>query len=265
MGGLGNQLFQYAFSRYIEFLTGHPSVLYTGIYDQKFNEEGLTLRNFSLDIFNTDYVGANGSVVCEKIITENDFTNKIQFNNTFFKGYWQCIDYYGSILDTLADELSINKSYISNDIQSIADMIRSTESLSLHVRRTDYLNPTNQNIFCQLTQNYYETSIKCIIDKIGCKPILYIFSDDYDYVKSEMENFMGCKTVIMPPRKDYEDFYLMSAAKHHIIANSSFSYWSALLSNNTDSITAGPKYWFKHTPTPRLYLDSWICIENHRN
>ncbi len=262
MGGLGNQLFQYAFSKYIERYTKNSSILHTGFFDMDFSKPGMTAREFALDKFNTHYAATKDSVTCSRMITDESSDFDPDTDNVFFYGYWQSRDYYLNNLDSLSSELTVKDEYLSDDIKLIGEKIASCESISIHVRRTDYLNGFNKNIFCELTVDYYKAAVKYITDNIKSEPAIFIFSDDHDYIKSNMSDFMGHKTIIIDPHKDYEDLYLMSKAKHHIIANSTFSLWGALLSKNPEGITVAPETWFMDRPTANLYPDNWIRIKN---
>ena len=117
----------------------------------------------------------------------------------------------------------------------------------------------NAQIFEQLTQDYYASAVSIIEQYTHEKPVLYIFSDAPEYAAENMKDFMGCRTVIMPPCEPYQDMYLMTKAKHNIIANSTFSWWGATLNANPDNITAAPAKWMKGR-TVNLYHKDWITL-----
>ncbi len=127
----------------------------------------------------------------------------------------------------------------------------------MHFRRTDFLNAENKAIFNTISYSYYSEALKKIEKLIGHKPIIYLFSDDSDYIKDI--NFEGYETYPISQENDYEDFYLMSHTKHHIIANSTFSWWSAIL-GETDGITIAPQKWYKSEFTPNIFFDDWILL-----
>lgn len=260
MGGLGNQLFQYVFSKYIEHLTGKPSALHTGFFGVDLKGTVITPRAYSLDFFNTDYICINENIECERVIANESDLFDANTDNTFFSGYWQDKRFYYEIRDLVDKELQLKPEFISREMSDIAKEMSTVDSVSLHVRRTDYLNQQNKDIFLEPGVKYYHDAVSTLIQKLGHKPVLYIFSDDHDYISSNMNNFCGCETHIMKPRKDYEDIYLMSQAKHHIIANSTFSWWGAVLGRYPDGITIAPMEWYKDGHMPDLYPDSWICI-----
>lgn len=266
MGGLGNQLFQYVFSKYAEKLTGHPSELLTQFYELDLESiEGVSAREYVLEKFNTKCIYADKNISYENTVTDGNIVLDKSVDNTLFNGYWQNIRYIMPPNDSAISDLTLKPEYISDDIRNIAAEIASCESVALHVRRADYLNDYNKNLFCALSLDYYKCAVNHLSDKIDTEPVLYVFSDDHDFVCSNMSDFEGFRTVIMEPHKDYEDLYLMSVAKHHIIANSTFSLWGALLSKHSDGVTIAPKRWFKDRPTPDLYPDNWICMDNTVN
>ena len=99
-----------------------------------------------------------------------------------------------------------------------------------------------------------------IIRTVGDNVKAYVFSEDTEFASELIKHFRGINIKLMPLREDYEDLYLMSMAKHHIIANSSFSWWSAAIAKTRNGITVAPKNWFIDRPSPNLYLDGWRVI-----
>ena len=262
MGGLGNQLFQYTFSKYLEKINSYPVVLYTGFYDMDFRDMGISARDCSLDRYNTRYISTNEHITCDKVITEESFDPDVIADNSFFNGYWQDINFYSKISHLIHADLKLKPEYISDEIKKIAHEMRGCESVAVHVRRKDYLNVYNKDTFYELSLDYYVSAVNLIAMKLNCTPVLYIFSDDYDYIKTNMSNFCGYRTILMEPRKDYEDLYLMTQTRHHIIANSTFSWWGAVLSEYIDGITIAPRHWFKDRRDPDLYPDNWVIMSN---
>ncbi len=263
MGGLGNQLFQYVYSKYLENKTGRTSVLFAGIYGANVEKTAITARDFSLDKFNTHYDIITEIPSYDHVETD-DFANSVSklTDNIFFNGYWQNKEYFFTVRDSMIDDLTLRPEYITDEMSSIADKMENCESVSIHLRHSDYLNQYNSGIFEYLSPEYYKKAVNHLISVLGHKPVLYIFSDDYDYISFYMTDFCDCETHIMEPRRNYEDLYLMSKARHHVIANSTYSWWGAMLSTCRDGITIAPTYWYKDKKTPDLYPDSWITINN---
>lgn len=258
-GGLGNQLFQYVFSEYLKKL---------GVRDVRIDRTwfegncvGGTSREFLLDRFNTDYICTDGCVQNEYQCTENEYVDEIPLNvdDVSYVGYWQDIRFFSYVRAEVSSRLILRSEYIDDDMRACMDGMRACNSVALHIRRTDYLNAENVQVFEQLTQDYYGQAVSLIGELTGEAPVLYIFSDDTEYVRANMDGFMGCRTVIMEQREPYQDMYLMSGTRHNVIANSTFSWWGATLNYYADNITVAPSAWLRGRKL-NLYHDDWIVL-----
>ena len=134
----------------------------------------------------------------------------------------------------------------------------------MHVRRGDYANDPNTNKYwgtCGI--EYYLEALKYITSKAGNNSMyIFIFSDDIEWVKENMPLQYAATFVSSPEIKDYEELILMSQCDHHIIANSSFSWWGAWLDPKSDKIVIAPKRWtIKDEKNFRdIVPSSWIRI-----
>lgn len=255
MGGLGNQLFEYTFAKYLQNITGKASVLYTDVYGTQHEK-----RSFVLDRFECDYIEIKGSVLCDSMILEYEMPDDLRVDRAFFAGFWQDKRYYNELKDSVVKDLSLKQAFISDDIKYKADEIsKSLDSVALHIRRGDYLEGINTQVFVSQSMDYYRNALRRIVNILGYKPKVYIFSDDYEYISMQQDEYEGCQIIPMKPGRDYEDLYLMSCATHHIIANSSFSWWGAALSKQ-DGITIMPDKWFKDRQDPDLAVEGWMKI-----
>lgn len=272
IGGLGNQLFQYAFGRAISEKYGEK--LYLDLfYIKKGNFlRSMTVRSFELDnyLINSNKMSVLESLLLRKFDLKNKFVEKDTFFDksvfkdhfNWFVGYWQSYKYFNDIRDKLLVELIPKK--LSSESIKLAEQIDKCNSVSIHIRRGDYLNKTNSNFFFDLVNsNYYKDAIKLISKKIK-KPVFFVFSDDLLWVKSNMD-FGKNKVNFVDFNKDknaFEDIYLMSRCKHNIIANSTFSWWGAWLNQNKNCLTIAPKKWFfdKNKSTKDLIPKSWVRI-----
>lgn len=153
------------------------------------------------------------------------------------------------------------KSDVTNE--QVAQNILSVNAVSLHVRRGDYVSNLTINQFhgtCSL--EYYNQAIAQIAKKVET-PHFFVFSDDPEWVKSNLKIDYSITIVDHNNAdKNYEDIRLMSLCKHHIIANSSFSWWGAWLCRNPNKIVIAPLKWFndKSINTTDLIPDGWIKI-----
>ncbi len=147
--------------------------------------------------------------------------------------------------------------------KDIGEMIQSFKSVSLHIRRGDYVSNkvTNQvHGVCDL--NYYSHAISYIAERIS-NTHLFVFSDDPEWAKGNLKTEIPTFFVDNNRAdKDYEDLKLMRQCKHNIIANSSFSWWGAWLNQNAGKIVIAPKKWFndKSINTKDLIPEKWIRL-----
>ena len=182
--------------------------------------------------------------------------------NIYTDGYWQSEKYFSEIRDLLLREFAFKYEQDAKN-REIADKIKKTESISLHIRRGDYVrNSMTNQVHGLCSIDYYQEAVNYIVRKIPmCH--FYIFSDDHAWVR---ENFTLDYPFTMVDHNDasrnYEDMRLMSLCHHNIIANSSFSWWGAWLNTNSDKIVCAPKKWF-NDPTRNakdLIPESWVKI-----
>ncbi len=134
-------------------------------------------------------------------------------------------------------ELFTPREPLSDQNQKIKKLIESTESVSVHVRRTDYQNFS----WGCLTLKYYQEAINIIKEKTGKDISIFAFSDDPDFVEQNFHFCTNLHVVRNRPDAGFVDIDLMRSCKHNIIANSSFSWWGAYLNNNKDKCVIAPR------------------------
>jgi hypothetical protein len=289
-GGLGNQMFQYAAARRLAEV--HNTEL--GFDLSPFESD--ILRNYELDVFNISGRPAsaeelecvNLSVINKnlvkhagidltgippvkgrwklKYVPERSFSFDPEIlhlpDNVYLEGYWQSERYFSDACDVIREDLSFKISP-SGKNKEIQDIIHSTESISIHIRRGDYIsNPKTNQIHGTCDISYYSAAVDYISGKLD-SPHFFIFSDDPEWVGSNF-SIPGDVTYIVHNGSDkaYEDMRLMSSCRHHIIANSSFSWWGAWLSQNPDKVVIAPEKWFNESDvdTKDLIPGSWIRL-----
>ena len=188
----------------------------------------------------------------------------------YFWGYWPFGEYLDEIRETLLSEFSFPKLTESENIV-LAEDIASNNSVSIHVRRGDYLN--YKDVYADVSINYYKDAAE-YIDKVVKNPKFYVFSDDIQWCQSEFEK-LGLtyrNTIYITwnhADKSYRDMQLMSLCKNNIITNSGFSTWAAFLNKNPDKIVIEPKEyytkeWIEENEKAgcRFYKNRWIEIDN---
>lgn len=198
---------------------------------------------------------------------ENNFDPKYLElkGNKYIAGYFNSWKYFENVQDEVRKVFTFPE-ILEVDRQNfeILNKIKNTESISIHVRRGDYIG-SNLDV-CDL--DYYKRSFEFIIKELEKRNIkseyisFYIFSDDIDWCRSNFEFLKEYNTMYVDWNKsqnNYKDIQLMSKCKHNIIPNSTFSWWSAWLNENTNKVVIAPKYWFKEilTSNDRL-LNNWI-------
>jgi hypothetical protein len=280
-GGLGNQLFQYAFGKSIATLSEDDLYIDTSLF------ENYDLRNFQLDKFNVCYQQSTSNKLgiyninnkyklhalrlinkylklFPNIFFEKElwvFDDKV-FNSTsiIYVGYWQSFKYFENIRDLLLQEFTLKNS-IGKINLDILSKITASNSISIHIRRGDYVATNSNHTISVCSIAYYEEAIKIMIDDIQ-DPVFFIFSDDIEWVKSNL-NLTARKCVYVDNNSSNPEFdlELMKNCKHNIIANSTFSWWGAWLNDTNGKKIIAPKIWMYGAPVSKdLVPSDWILL-----
>lgn len=253
-GGLGNQLFQWAYGKSLSIQLNQPLYLDLSFLNRVI--PGITKREYELHYFDNildqtiESLSEHGlSALRYQRITDHQNTFLCPNTNYYLDGYFQNEKYFLQFVDTIKSQLQPKESIVS-EVHNLARQIQDCDSLSLHVRRTDYLL---HGYHQPKDINYYNTAINQIkkYDKI------FIFSDDIGWCKSNIK-FTNC--VFIENLKNIQDLYLMSLCKNNIIANSSFSWWAAWLNNNPDKTVVCPNSWFRGVDASSFVPSNWIKI-----
>jgi hypothetical protein len=271
-GGLGNQMFQYAFGKACAIKNQTDIILDISRLERSHTSPNNTTRSLEIHIFNSEitiasvkdlkkhkpimYKIANviaintgyGGIQTSKYFIENKFyfNKKISLisTNCFISGYWQSYLYFNKIKTFIDDEYKFPE-LINIQNRSIMKEIKTVNSISLHIRRTDYINNNNNtegHIVCSV--DYYLKAVAVLSNKV-VEPVFFIFSDDINWAKKNIHLKYPCKFISNNTGKSsYIDMQLMSNCKHNIISNSSFSWWGAWLNKNPEKIVVAPKYWY---------------------
>lgn len=276
-GGLGNQLFQYSFGRFLSIKINEEVKLDASSLSGPKD----TPRTYALDVFNI-YLKMATNIEIEKTKYPYGFLSKIfriinqkvlkRYNigydeyllksrSKYFEGYFQSYKYLDPIRDVLLTEITLKES-IEDKCKEVLENIKKSNSVSIHIRRGDYVNDekTKQaHNVCDL--EYYKKAINIINDKIE-NPVFFIFSDDINWVRENLKINAETHYVSNEAIKDFEELIIMSKCYNNIIANSSFSFWGAWLNQNENKIVIAPGKW--HNKLDYEYKDllpgSWIKI-----
>lgn len=289
-GGLGNQLFQYAAGLQLASARGVELKLDLSFYEQDktANHVAFALGQFNIDSqialpdelscfesenpngllgrFLRQLVFCFRTVSRGHIFLEKHFHYDPQIINVpkkiLLDGYWQSEKYFYDISDKIREKFEPKIKFSNKDIE-VAEDINKKNSVSVHIRRGDYVSNKLANEYhgvCNI--DYYLRAFDYIHRQIQC-PSFFVFSDDIPWVK---QNLGFLKNTIFVDHNDerraVHDLYLMSLCRHHIIANSTFSWWGAWLGEFPDKIVVAPRKWFSKPEinTSDLLPASWVTL-----
>lgn len=286
MGGLGNQLFQYAAARRISYVNNVQLKFDISAFNnggsrsyclEKFNVAGQVALPRDIARFaNADRPAfvrlyskwADGlkfyhrrSIVRERRFHFDPSLLKVS-GHVYLDGYWQSEKYFKDIQNVIRRELAF-KRLPGNAKDDLARRIRQEVSVSLHIRRGDYASDEKvKRVHGECELGYYHTALQKLTGLIR-DPHIFVFSDDPQWAQ---DNLHLSHPVTFVSRggteSQYEDFRLMTICKHHIIANSSFSWWGAWLSEYPAKVVFAPKAWFKTSErdSKDIVPESWQLI-----
>ena len=273
-GGIGNQLFQYVLGQYLYYKYGQEVR-----YDDNSYRITDKLRKRELDSLDIDikydnkciftlYSGIKGRLLRYFyqlnpkhifIGLDEKLPDAFKMDHEYFlQAYWQDYKYYDALLSVNPDFKLVTKVF-PKELVDLRQLISSTaDSVSVHIRRGDYFKPEFVNIYGVCTDDYFLKAMTMIEEKVT-DPSYFVFSDDLEWVKG---NLHFNKNTVFIPNYDISQFAfieLMSLCKHHIISNSSFSWWGAVLNEQKDAIVISPSKWLLNTDKT-IALDKWTKI-----
>lgn len=261
MGGLGNQLQQYALYRKMVCL-GKEARLDISWFNEKRAGNNVTGRELELNYFDrliyetsteeekaflTGNAGIGGKLRRKLLpFTVHSFKETkmyhpeiFSYDNMYLSGYFACEKYYGDILYDLREKIQFPGSGNPMNGQLVQEM-QNCNSVSVHIRRGDYLNVENMAMFGNIcTDMYYDSAMEMVRQEIP-NVHFYLFSDDIFYVKNRYQGENYTIVDVNHGRDSFYDIWLMSNCKHNICANSTFSFWGARLNRNENKIMIRP-------------------------
>ncbi|WPU95796.1 alpha-1,2-fucosyltransferase [Mucilaginibacter sabulilitoris] len=181
---------------------------------------------------------------------------------TFYYGGWHSEKYFLSVKDKIVKEFEFLKPIDPENVDYIHS-ISKHNSIGIHIRRGDYLDADNFNLFGDVCNKaYFEAAIDLIENKLN-NPHFFVFSNDMSWVKANL--FMNKVTYITcnNGKNSWKDMYLMSLCKHNIISNSTFSWWGAWLNKNVDKLVISPKRYLKKDKFTDFYPESWTKLADY--
>lgn len=285
-GGLGNQMFQYAAGRSLSLYKNTSLLLDLSFFER------CDFRTYDLNPFKIqEYIATVSDIETLLGNQRNRILRKINklrwifshyskrpfflesqirpfdkniFNtphHVYLDGYWQSEKYFIGISDIIRKEFSLRYPISQKNLQ-YAEKINSSMAVAIHVRRGDYVsNSHTLSVHGVSSVNYYKKAISLIRDQIA-NPEFFVFSDDIAWCKLNLPKLESCSFIEgNSVYQSQEELHLMQLCKHHIIANSTFSWWGAWLSSG-DGITIAPANWFRSLKVnlQDLLPNSWLRI-----
>lgn len=183
-----------------------------------------------------------------------EYIKSINFShsdNYYLNGFWESVDYIADKREFLR---KVFKFRVDEETIRIGKEISKVNSISVHVRRGDYVSKSGNEIdFMMCDEEYYKICIEDLMNRVD-NPKIYVFSDDVDYAKRLLEKYTCVEFII--GKKDYEDMYLMSMCLNNIITNSTFSFWAAFLNKNDNAIVKCPQVHYR-----KKVIGGWKNVE----
>jgi hypothetical protein len=291
LGGMGNQMFQYALGRHLSVKNGVPLKLDTSILLDWKPRRHLVNRDFDLDIFRLDPLIASKKEIAaynpqlmtsaEKIYfhlkrklgirpacKEKAFSydpHVLQLTGTqYLAGLWQSYKYFEDIEELIREDFQLR-----NDIGAysapLLHRIQQANAVCINVRRTDYVDVKQTADVMGFTgPNYYKDALSALTARVS-DPHIFVFSDDIEWCRGNLQTGHAEVTFVDHAHagKKFSDYFrLMIACKHFIIPNSTFGWWAAWLSGYKDKVVIAPKKWMNDpaTDTADLIPPSWIRL-----
>lgn len=280
-GGLGNQLFQYAFGRALQLRHNDSFAIDIEEFRRSY---GHVQRHYSLENFNLpDDVSVlpikeSSSLMFFKVFHKvngklnsklaslfniywwrspvfKDFgIRETKGKRCYFYGYWQSEKYFSEYKDIIKEELKV-KTPIIEECKPYANLISASNAVCLHIRRGDFVK--EGQIVCDL--DYYQRGINYIAQHTE-NPKFFIFTNDNEWVKQNIK-LPAASVFVDVADPDYEVLRLMYMCKHFVISNSSYSWWGQYLSDNPNKIVVAPSKWSLKWPNERcIYQDNWVIL-----
>jgi hypothetical protein len=250
-GGLGNQLFQWATTENLS-IKYNCDIFFDKSYFQSSANSLVTQWNYELDKFDNIKIKETDGSNLNKIYDNFIFTEI--HNNSYLDGYWQSEKYFLENQEFIKNKLKIKDSFVNHIYEKYPILQENT--VSLHVRRGDYLNIQDHHPV--QTIEYYNN---CIEELNENNINIMVFSNDIDWC---IDNLKYKNITYVLNQTNVDDLYTMSLCRHNIIANSSFSWWGAWLNRNQNKKVIAPKKWFGinniHIDTKDLLPKSWIKL-----
>lgn len=271
-GGIGNQLFQYAFYKELE-ARGKQVYADLSKFDSKGEYRQYELPKLSLEVnqatqemlaqykINNPFIKrlySTGLFSKQVIIDKKSQTYSDEFwkyDDVYMIGYWQSAKYFPSVANSIRN--SVKFINIDTKNQLMIKKMKNVNSVSVHVRLGDYVGCKMYENIC--TPRYYKNAID-YIKKLQPEVKFFVFADEIEKAREYFYNEEVEFVELNSGENSYLDMLLISSCKHHIMANSSFSWWGVFLSEFKEGIVLTPSKWLNGVETPDIWCEEWIKI-----
>lgn len=273
-GGLGNQMFQYAF---VKELQSQRIKSYVNFYqlgknrdiERAFNikptkgEKNITFffsKNIIFRLLRKLFI--THIIEPQRLYStyEPKYLNNKHIFPLHYVGTWQSEKYFGGIKNSIDRIFKFSNKLNNNTRQWQDKILSSPNSVAIHIRRGDYLKPEYITLFGGIcTLNYYYKAINYIKDNVS-NPSFFIFTNDASWVEANLNIEHSFLVEGNDGEDSWQDMYLMSLCKHAIIANSTFSWWGAYLNKNKEKIVVAPCKWYNTIEAPDIVPSNWIRL-----
>jgi Glycosyl transferase family 11 len=296
-GGLGNQMFQYAAGRSLAVRTGSRLVLDATGFTLPTVRRGYALDGYALaaetrfdgyrhsprrsavrfpasqsrwlqriaEVVRGAFSAIDSDAGEEKfsLFAERSFDFDPRFftcgPQSYLVGYWQSERYFADVAGAVRKELTYRPAPDASNARWL-ERIRASNSVCIHVRRGDYLLPAHFRHHGLCSPEYYRRAMGLLRERLG-DPRFFIFSDDWPWCREHLADTDVVIVDANTPDAGQAELRLMAACRHHIIANSSLSWWAAWLAAGSGQIVVGPTPWFSHrSNTPDLLPLGWVAL-----
>jgi hypothetical protein len=285
-GGMGNQMFQYAFGLRAARALGTELQVDLSLLLDRARGDDHVYRDYDLTIFEVPHqflvnpmvlrtlYATKSSKICKAtrkwLARGRNYVREPHFevsksilqqpkNNTIYEGWWQSERYFSDISEEVRNIFTFVNPILKTS-ESLFTTIKNTNSICLNVRRTDFLKVDDLNT---TTKDYFLNAAKQMANLVD-NPHFFIFSDDVEWCAENLN--LAHPTTLVDHSHKGEKFgnylQLMKACQHFIIPNSSFAWWAVWLNENKDKNVIAPKNWFNSSQydTSDLVPDNWIRL-----
>lgn len=287
IGGLGNQMFQYAAARALALARGLPLRLDVSGFDGYGLHQGFELqRVFSCEAPLASaaevraVLGWRAAPALRRVLARpglaalrgKAFVVEPHFHywqgirdvpaTSYLQGYWQSERYFADATAELRADFAFRQP-LSAVNAAWAERIGCCAAVSLHVRRGDYVSDARTHAahgVCSL--DYYRAAARHIAGRVEA-PEFFVFSDDIDWARDNLDIGHPCHYLDHNRgAESHNDMRLMSLCRHHVLANSSFSWWGAWLNPRTDKVVVAPSRWFAggERRVDDLFPNGWVTL-----